>query len=119
MKTNNLLTKILVVCLLTLFVSDNLALWDMLEGVGFGFHEVTFENGTQTEMHHHDEGETDHQSQPVDTCTLCPCCVNSLNMLTSDFKFQSKLSFLCIIDISARKTLTWSEYPIYHPPTIS
>jgi hypothetical protein len=118
-KTNNLLKKILVVCLLTLFAGDNLALWDLLEHFGLGFHEVTIENGTQAEVHHHDDDATEHQRQPVDTCTFCPCCVYSLNMLTSDFTFPIELSILGIVDFPTCIITAWSEYGIYHPPTLS
>lgn len=111
-------TKVIAVLLIAFFAIDALALWDMLESFGLGFHEVESEQDTEIVIHFHDSGETEHESKPVDTCTLCPCCVSQVNLLVSSDTISFSLTQFSLLTLNKPREQSWFDHRFFHPPKI-
>lgn len=107
--------KFLALLLLLLFTGDALAIWDIMERFGFGFHSLALDSQTSVQIHQHDSEETEHKSLPIDTCTLCPCCV-FVNMCISSSAFRNNILIQSMLYFATSQVSTSSEHHIFHPP---
>lgn len=110
------ITKLIAILLVVSFAGDALALWDMLENFGLGFHQADSEQDTEIVIHFHDSEETEHESKPVDTCTLCPCCVSQVNLLVSTQTLSISLTQFSILVLTDPQDEGWFNFQFFHPP---
>lgn len=115
--SKKIIFEFLVSFLVVTFAFDALAIWDVVEQIWGDVHTQQSENEMLVETHFHDSEQThQRQTQPVDSCTLCPCCVSGVNMFVSYFEINRRDSLLSMVILPESQAVSFSEYQIFHPP---
>jgi hypothetical protein len=111
---NKITLKFTTFLLVVLFAAEGFALWDAVEQAWAETHFLGGE--VNSSIYPHDSKDNANNSQPFDSCPLCPCCVSHVHMTLSFFTLSEEKPDLGILTSEAMQIADFSEKNIFHPP---
>lgn len=109
-------TKIVAFLILSIFLLDSTAIWDMLGHRGFVPEDIIKVEYNETLPQLHANSDTQNHSNSNDTCTLCPCCVTHLSMLATAFIYTNAILPTGKYEPLTEQVHYFSEHKFFRPP---